>query len=73
MWSASVTGFSDVKGRNVESVPWRLAVAGSHNAILVGSPGSSRTMMARRLPGILPPADTGGGAGDNRIIPWRAR
>jgi magnesium chelatase family protein len=53
---ATFTGFDlcDVKGQSQARRALEIAAAGGHNLIFVGPPGSGKTMLARRLPGILP-------------------
>jgi magnesium chelatase family protein len=51
---AAAIDFSDIKGQQATKRAMEVAAAGGHNLIMLGSPGSGKTLLARSLPGILP-------------------
>ena len=54
--TASALDLADVRGQDDAKRALEIAAAGGHSLLMIGPPGAGKTMLARRLPGILPPA-----------------
>lgn len=55
--NTDVPDFSDISGQKMLRRACEVAVSGMHNLLMVGPPGAGKTMVAKRIPGILPPME----------------